>query len=98
MLDTSRFGNLTSGRSARKRQAFFREFTLKKGSFTKSAKRVGFFIFYYFIAMFSFVVTMALLGIVSIAIPLVFIPLAAWIAYRMARATATAEETNGQDS
>jgi len=98
MLDTSRFGNFTSGRSARKRRAFLRELTPKNGSFGKSAKRVGFFIFYYFIAMFSFVVTMALLGVVSIAIPLVSIPLAAWIAYRMARATATAEETNGQDS
>ncbi len=98
MPDFSLFGISMNGRFARRLDAFVTELTPTRGSFTRSAKRIGFFAFYYFIAMFGFVVSMALLGVVSIVIPIVSIPLAAWIAYRMARATARAEETNGNHS
>lgn len=95
MGDFSRFGDFTSGTSTRKLRAFIRELTPRSGSFTRSAKRLGFFFTYYFITMAVTVIGLGFIGVLSLAVPIIAIPFAFWLSYRIAQATARAEETNG---
>ncbi len=51
---------------------------------------------FYFAIIATTVVGLALFGIVSVVVPIVMIPISFFLAYRMAQATAAAEETNGE--
>jgi uncharacterized membrane protein len=83
-------------KSTRRARTFVRELTPRAGSTTRTAKRIGYFVMIYVTIMLSTVVGFALVGVVSIVIPFVAIPVAFFLAIRLAQAAAKAEEMSGK--
>jgi hypothetical protein len=95
MPDFSRYaGYASGGKKNASWEAFKEALTPKKGSFRATARRIGYFVIFYVVTIAATVLSFAFMGILSIAIPIVMIPVAAFMAFRMAQAAAKAEEAN----
>jgi hypothetical protein len=91
MPDFSRYKAYMTG--GKKRKAFLKALTPRKGSFSATARRIGYFVIFYVMTIATTVISFAFMGILSIAIPITMIPVAAFIAFRMSQAAAKAEES-----
>ena len=81
----------------RKAGVFLWTLTPGKGSFSGTAKQIGYTVIIYVLAMAATVWGLALAGIFYVILPIVLIPLIAFIAHRIAKAARAAEETNGKE-
>lgn len=65
---------------------FFGTLKFKEGSISITARKIGYFVMFYIAIMIGSVVGLALIGVTAIAIPFLMIPLAAFLAHRLAQA------------
>ncbi len=92
MPDFFRFAGFTSGKSVKHARIFLKELTPKKGSVPGMARQVGYTVMFYILIMATTVITFAIFGILSFILPLVMIPIVAWLSFRLAKAACQTED------